>query len=422
MRSRLVGIPCVLMLVVAGTVTTAGDWPGWRGPNRDDLSTETGLLKSWPEGGPKKLWTSSQVGIGYSGISVVGDVLYTMGAESKEETAQEMIYALSVSSGEKLWQSPVGKALDNKWGGGPRCTPTVAGDFVLGIGGQGDVVCVSAKDGSRIWAVSLKDLGGEIPNWGYCESPLVDGDRVLCTPGGEQGTVACLNLKTGEKIWQSSDIKEKAHYSSVISVDHFGKHEYIQLTELKVFGLDAETGKLLWQADWPGRTAVIPTPIYHKGNVYVTSGYGVGCMLISVSPDNQVQKIYDNKVMKNHHGGVILLNDHIYGHSDSVGWVCQNMATGEQVWSEDGKNESKGSLAFAEGLLYCLKEGSGECMLAEATPSGWKEISKFKLDPQSTQRSDRGKIWTHPTIANGRLYLRDQEMLSSYDIKATENR
>ncbi|MFO0428778.1 MAG: PQQ-binding-like beta-propeller repeat protein [Planctomyces sp.] len=418
MQSRLVLFHSVMLLVATGMSATAGDWPGWRGPNRDDISAETGLLKNWPEGGPKKLWTSKEAGLGYSGMSIVGDVVYTMGADSKEENAQEFLIALKVSDGSKIWQAPVGKYLENNWGGGPRSTPTVVGDLVIGIGGQGIVLCASAKDGSKIWSVNLTELGGAVPNWGYCESALVDGDRVLCTPGGAQGTVVCLNLKTGEKIWQSEDIKEAAHYSSVIVVNHFGKKQYIQLTEQKLFGLDTENGKLLWQTDWPGRTAVIPTPVYHKGQIYVTSGYGVGCMLVTVSPDNKVEKIYDNKVMKNHHGGVILLDGHIYGHSDSVGWVCQKLETGEQVWSEDGKNESKGSVAYAEGLLYCLKEGSGECMLAEATTAGWKEISKFKLDPQSSQRADRGKIWTHPTIANGRLYLRDQEMLSCYDIRA----
>lgn len=418
MHSRSIVVPVFLILTLAVSATVANDWPSWRGPNRDDLSTETGLLKSWPEGGPKKLWTSSDAGIGYSGMSVVGEVLYTMGADSGTADGQEFLIAINTSTGEKIWQVPVGKFLENGWGGGPRCTPTVSDGVIVAIGGQGDVLCVAQKDGSKIWSVSMKDLGGEVPNWGYCESPLIDGKRVLCTPGGDQGTVACLELETGKTVWQSADIKEKAHYSSIISVSHFGKPQYIQLTETKVFGLDAADGKLLWKADWTGRTAVIPTPIYDKGRVYVTSGYGAGCMLLNIGPDNQVEKIYDNKVMKNHHGGVVLLNDHIFGHSDSVGWICQNLDSGEQIWNEDGKNGSKGSLAYAEGLLYCLKESSGECVLAEASAAGWKEISKFTLEPQSAKRSQKGKIWTHPTIANGKLYLRDQEMLSCYDISA----
>ncbi len=231
--------------------------------------------------------------------------------------------------------------------------------------------------------------------------------------------MACYDLATGEQRWQSSDIKENAHYSSVIVVDHYGQKQYIQLTEHKLFGLEAATGKLLWSTDWPGRTAVIPTPIYHKGHVYVTSGYGVGCMLVEVTKENTVNKIYDNKVMKNHHGGVILLGDYIYGHSDADGWICQNLMNGEKVWSDEKKNESKGGVTYADGKLICLEENSGDCVLAEATPAGWKEISRFKLEPQTTRRSARGKVWTHPVVANGKLYLRDQEIICCYNISGS---
>lgn len=400
---------CVLSAIPAAM---AADWPAWRGAGRDDISTETGLLKSWPEGGPKKEWTSSVAGLGYSGLAISDGTIYTMGADD----TTEFVVAIKTADGSQLWQTKVGEFLENGWGGGPRSTPTVAGDLVVAISGKGNVACLSTTDGALKWSASLTELGGAIPNWGYSESPLVDGNKVLCTPGGAQGTVVCFDLQSGEKLWQSADITEAAHYSSIIAVDHFGARQYIQLTEKKVFGLNAD-GKLQWSADWPGRTAVIPTPIYRKGQVYVTSGYGVGCMLLNVGPNNQVEKLYENKVMKNHHGGVILLGDHLYGHSDSVGWVCQNLETGEEVWNEDGKNGSKGSLTYADGMLYCLQEGSGDCVLAEASPAGWKEVSRFKLDPQTKQRSDRGKIWTHPVISNGRLYLRDQEIICCYDIR-----
>jgi outer membrane protein assembly factor BamB len=262
----------------------------------------------------------------------------------------------------------------------------------------------------------MSDLGGSIPNWGYTESPLVDGDKVICTPGGNQGTVACLSLETGKTLWQSSGITSKAHYSSVIAADHFGKRQYIQLTVDKVFGLDAATGDVLWQEEWPGRTAVIPTPIYRDGYVYVTSGYGVGCMLLRIGADNSVEKVYENKTMKNHHGGVLLLGDYLYGHSDSVGFVCQNFLTGDEIWTDDQKNRSKGAVTCADGMLYCLEEGSGDCVLARATPDGWQEVSRFRLEPQTQQRSNRGKIWTHPVVSNGKLYLRDQEIICCYDI------
>lgn len=394
---------------------SAGDWPSWRGPNRDDISTETGLLKAWPEGGPVKLWTSKDAGLGYSGVSVVGDVLYTMGADGTTPESKEFVIAVNVTTGEKVWQTSIGQFLENGWGGGPRSTPSVADGLLVAIGGRGDVVCLSATDGAEKWRASLTELGGAIPSWGFCESPLIDGDKVLVTPGGANGTVACFNLKTGEKLWQSAEITVNAHYSSIIAVDHFGKRQYIQLTESKVFGIDGD-GKLLWQQDFPGRVAVIPTPIYKGGSIYVTAGYGVGCMMINVTADNKVEKIYENKVMKNHHGGVVLIGDFIYGHSDATGMVCQNLLTGEQVWSDDKKNGSKGAVAFADGMLYCLAEESGDCFLVEATSTGYKEVSRFKMDPQTTQRNPQGRIWTHPVIANGKLYLRDQDILSCYQI------
>jgi outer membrane protein assembly factor BamB len=411
----------MLGLGIAMVECRAADWPTWRGANRDDISTETGLLKKWPEGGPKQLWTSKDAGLGYSGVAIVNDVLYTMGAEGTEAESKEFVVAIKASTGEKLWQVNVGEYLENGWGGGPRSTPSVAGELLVAIGAKGNVVCLSVQDGSEKWRASLTDMGGAVPSWGFCESPLIDGDRVIVTPGGDKGTVACLELATGNLIWQSSDLTEKAHYSSVIAVDHFGRRQYIQLTEKKVFGLDATSGKLLWEHPFPGSVAVIPTPIYHDGQVYVTAGYGAGCLLINVTADNNVEKIYENKVMKNHHGGVLLFEGHIYGHSDDRGITCQNLSTGEEVWNDKKKNSSKGAVAFADGMLYCLEENSGECFLVKATPTGYEEISRFKLEPQTTQRNPQGRIWTHPVIANGKLYLRDQEVLCCYDVTGAES-
>lgn len=396
---------------------SAGDWPSWRGPNRDDVNTETGLLKKWPEGGPKKLWTSTDAGLGYSGISVVGDVIYTMGSDGTKEENNDFVIAIKASTGEKIWQTNIGKYLDNGWGGGPRSTPTIAGDVLVAISARGDVVCMGTADGAEKWKASLTDMGGQVPNWGYCESALIDGDKVIVTPGGPDGTVACLNLADGKPVWRSTDLTEYAHYSSAINVTHFGKGQYIQLTEKKIFGLNPADGKVEWQHDFPGRVAVIPTPIYKEGQVYVTAGYGAGCMLINVTPNNQVEKIYENKVMKNHHGGVVLIGDHIYGHSDDRGITCQDFATGKDVWSDGKKNDSKGAVVAADGMLYCLSENEGDCFLVEVTTEGYKEVSRFRLDPQTKQRNPQGRVWTHPVIANGKMYLRDQEIVVCYDIK-----
>lgn len=394
---------------------SAGDWPQWRGPDRTDVSSETGLLKQWPEGGPPVKWLFKDAGFGYSGFAIVDGRLYTMGAKD----GKEFLLCLSDDDGAELWRVETGDQLANNWGDGPRGTPSVDGEFVYAIGANGDIVCAKWDDGSIVWHKKMQDFGGEVPNWGYTESPLVDGNKLICTPGGEQGTVLALDKKTGEKIWQSADLKDPAHYASTIVVEHNGIRQYIQLTEKSVAGINAESGAVVWRADWPGRVAVIPTPIFRDGHVYVTSGYGVGCNLFRIDENNQAHEVYGDdakKLMKNHHGGVVLIGDHIYGHSDSVGWVCQEFATGKQVWRERDALD-KGAVSAADGMLYCIDEREGNVALVEATPEGWKEKSRFTLTPQTEIRDPDGRIWTHPVIANGRLYLRDQDLIFCFDIK-----
>jgi outer membrane protein assembly factor BamB len=387
------------------------DWPQWRGPNRDDVSKETGLLKQWPAEGPKKVWMSDVGGLGYAGFSVVKGKLFTMGARDQTE----FLIALDANTGKELWATPIGGRLANKWGDGPRGTPTVDGDRVYTLGGDGTLICANVADGKSLWKVTMASLGGKVPNWGYTESVLVDGNKVLCTPGGPQGTVAALDKNSGKVIWQSAEWTEGAQYSSIIIADHNGKRQYIQLVMNTLAGLDAATGKVLWRSPWAGRTAVIPTPIFKNGHVYITTGYGVGSKLVKVAAGNMVSDVYENKVMKNHHGGVILIGDHLYGYSDGPGWICQNFMTGEEVWAN--KSLGKGAIAYADGMFYCLDEGSGAVALVEASPKGWNEKGRFKLEPQTTQRSPSGRIWTHPVISNGKLYLRDQELIFCFNVK-----
>ena len=263
----------------------------------------------------------------------------------------------------------------------------------------------------------MEKLGGKRPYWGYSESVLIDGDYALCTPGGSEGAVVAFNKKTGKVIWQSKQFTDGAQYSSIIPIDHNGAHQYVQLTMKSLVGLDSKTGNTLWKSSWPGRTAVVPTPVFNEGKVYIASGYSVGCKLVNVGPENQVSDLWVNKVMKNHHGGVILYKDHLYGYSDGNGWVCQEFKTGKEIWSEK-RALGKGCLTIAEGMMYCVDEGRGDVALAVASPKGWEQHGKFRLDPQSRIRSRRGKIWTHPVIANGKLYLRDQEHIYCYNISA----
>ena len=403
------------MTVVLNSTTIAAEgptWPQWRGPDRTGVSQETGLLQEWPDEGPQQLWLYSNAGIGYSGPAVIGDQLFTMGARDNVE----YLIALNAHTGKEVWIAEIGSKLENNWGDGPRGTPSVDGKFVYALGAQGNLVCVNAGDGTVVWQKSMQDLGGGVPSWGYCESVLVDGDTVVCTPGGEKGAVVALNKGTGEIVWQSSDFSDGAQYASIIAVDHNDTHQYIQLTMEHVVSLAADDGRILWQSDWPGQTAVIPTPIFRGGNVYVTSGYGVGCKLIHIDQNDVVNDVYVNKTMKNQHGGVVLVGDYLYGFSDGVGWLCQDFASGKKVWGN--KDElGKGSLTYADGRLYCLDMASGAVALIESSPEGWKEHGRFTLEPQTTLRKPSGRIWTHPVVVDGRLYLRDQDLLFCFDVK-----
>ncbi|CAN5418179.1 PQQ-like beta-propeller repeat protein [soil metagenome] len=397
----------------AGTGAGAGDWPGWQGADRTNRSTETGLLARWPRGGPEQVWIYEDGGLGYAGPAIVGGRLYTLGVRDVEE----MLICLDAATGEEIYATAFGTLFTNNWGDGPRGTPTVDGGKVYCLGAKGNLACFDAASGEILWkAEMVGDFGGSVPNWGYTESPLIDGDLVICTPGGKEGALVALDKETGKKVWQSKDFTDDAQYSSPIAFDYGGVRQIAQLTMEHVVGVSAEDGEVLWTMDFNGKTAVIPTPIYLDGHVYVTAGYGVGCMLTKLPSEGagEAEQVYKNDVMVNHHGGVVLVDGHLYGHSDKGGWKCQNFMTGEEVWAED--SFGKGAVTYADGMLYCLEEKSGEVALVEASERGWNEKGRFKLEPQSDDRSDRGAIWTHPVIAGGKLFLRDQEIIHCYDV------
>lgn len=386
------------------------DWPQWRGPNRDDISKETDLLTSWPANGPKRVWLFENAGMGYAGFAIVDGKVFTMGTRDDSE----IVLMLDANTGRELWSAPVDRVFTEKRGNGPRGTPTVRGNHLYVMSGNGTVACVQVADGKVVWRKEMTELGGNVPKWGYTESVLVDGKHVLCTPGGSDGTITALDKDTGKVVWRSTGFTDEAQYASMVVAQINGKRQYVQLTMKNVVGLAPEDGKVLWKSAWPGRTAVVPTPIVRDNLVYVTSGYGVGCKQIKIEPDNSVTTVYENKVMKNHHGGVILVGDYIYGHADA-GWTCQNFKTGEEVWNH--RPFGKGAVAYADGMLYCQEEGSGTVALIEASPAGWKEHGRFRPEPQSKIRPSEGRIWVHPVISNGRLFLRDQELIYCYDVK-----
>ncbi|MFT4637363.1 MAG: outer membrane protein assembly factor BamB [Verrucomicrobiales bacterium] len=395
--------------------TQAEDWPQFRGTDRTDISKETGLLKKWPDKGPKLDWLYQDAGMGYSGPSIVKGSIYLLAGYGDGT----FLVALDEKTGKRKWDLKIGEILDNRWGDGPRATPTVADGHVYALGGRGNLVCADGQTGKEIWRKSLtEDLGGKAPNWGYCESVLVDGKMVICTPGEDQGAIAALDAMTGKVIWQAKEVTDGAQYASVVPAMIHGERQYIQLFQKTLVGVSAKDGKLLWSVDWSGRTAVIPTPIVKDNVVYVCAGYGVGSMAVEIGKDNSVKELYRNKIMKNHHGGVILVEDHLYGYSDARGWLCQNLKTGEEVWSNE-KDLGKGAIGCADGMLYCVDENDGTVVLIEASPKEWKESGRFKLDPQTKFRSPSGKIWTHPVIANGKLYLRDQDLFFCFDVKGS---
>jgi outer membrane protein assembly factor BamB len=394
----------------------ADDWPQWNGPNRDGKSAETGLLAEWPADGPRLAWKATGFGKGYSSVSVVGGRLYTMG----DKNGVGCVTAANANGGKILWSTKIGAAGAPGVPGydfpGPRSTPTVAGDLIFALDAWGDLVCLNATDGKERWRKSLvKDLGGSPPTWGFSESPLVDGEQVVVTPGGHKGALAAFNTKTGALLWQSKEFTDAAHYASIIPAEIGGVRQYIQLTSASVAGISAKDGALLWKASRQANIAVIPTPIVTGNEIYVTSGYGAGCNLFKVTKTDgkfSAQQIYANHVMVNHHGGVVRVGDYIYGYSEGKGLTCQDAKTGKSVWTEKEKIK-KGAVAYADGKLYCREEQSGTMVLVDATPDGYHEKGRFSQPDRSEEMA-----WAHPVIANGKLYLRDQDVLLCYDIKA----
>jgi outer membrane protein assembly factor BamB len=405
-----------LACLAASTLTAfASDWPQWRGPNRDGISTETGLLKQWPEGGPALAWKTTGIGAGYSTVSILKGKIYTTG----DRGDASYVVALNEADGKELWSSKLGKAGAPGWGGfaGPRATPTVDGEKLYTVDQWGEMVCLATADGKELWRKDYaKDFGASRPEWGFSESPLVDGDQVVITPGGEKGAIVALNKNTGAVLWQTKDFTDPAHYSSVNLATIAGVKQYVQLTAENLVGIAPKDGKVLWKAKRKGATAVIPDPVFSDSLVYVTSGYGIGCNLFKITPASgafSAEQVYANKVMVNHHGGVILLKDFVYGFSEGKGWTCQDLKSGEAKWQEKGK-VGKGSLVYADGCFYLRsEEKKGTIALIDASSEGYKELGRF----DQPERTDKNS-WSHPVVANGKLYIRDQDLLLCYDVKA----
>ena len=408
-------ITLLVILTAANCESMAADWPAWRGADRTGQSRETGLLASWPEGGPKLLWNIEGVGEGYSTPSIVNGVMYVMG----NRDAQEQVIAWDVKKEPReLWAATLGPVRHDGAGyPGPRCTPTFDKGKLYALGLNGDLVCLNARNGKLIWRRDLVgELGGAVPNWGYSESPLVAGNWVLCTPGGSRATVAALNKQTGATIWESP-VGDGAAYSSIIPARLAGRDQFVQFTARGVIGVAANDGKFLWRWDAPANgTANCSTPIAVGANhIFAASGYGTGGGVVEIKSTGgavTADEVYFTKDIKNHHGGVILLNGFLFGSNDPGLLTCLDANTGKVKWRD--RSCGKGSLLYADDHFYVRSE-EGLVSLVEATPDGFHLKGRFEQPDRSGAPS-----WPHPVIADGRLFLRDQNRLLCYGIRSDE--
>jgi outer membrane protein assembly factor BamB len=397
------------------------DWPQWRGPNRDGKSLETGIV--FPKSGPKLLWQTDKIGIGYGQPAVVGNRLYIIGGADNKPGSEEWVACLSADNGQEVWKQNLGTSAGNfnsGWGGGPRSTPTIINGQVVALGATGDLVCMDADSGKVTWRKNLvKEYGGKIPTWGYSESPLVDDGHVVVTPGSGTGMVA-LSLKD---VWKGKKFSDAAGYSSIITMMHGDTKLYIQQTMQSALGVHAKTGKLAFKTgEIKRKVAVIPTPVIDGDFIFFTAGYQAGCECYKVTGKGDsitAEKVYsDYKTISNHHGGVINIKDKVFGHSDGGGWTCFafTKASADPVW-QTSKELGKGAISYADGHFFCYEEKGGTLAVIKASTEGWNEIGRMTIPKTSTKRPNQGKVWAHPVIAQGKLFLRDFDLMFVYDIK-----
>jgi outer membrane protein assembly factor BamB len=405
----LVAAAFIVSVIAMNAQSSSVDWPQWRGPDRNGISKETGLLSQWPRSGPPVAWSAAMLGAGYGSISVQGDRVYVQGMRNR----QSVVSTLNRADGKQVWVRILGPAGDNDRGPGPRSTPTIDGDRVYALSETGDLACLRVADGSVIWQRNiLKDFRGSNPYWLLSESPLIDGNLVIVTPGGRGAGVVALDKMSGMTVWTSKDLSDGAGYASPIVADVGGVRTIMTFTADAGVGVRASDGKLMWRNSTAANgTANIATPVYSDGKVFFTSSYGAGAALLGLRASGgevRAQEIYSTRDMKNHHGGVVLVNGYIYGFNDSI-LTCLEFASGKMVWRD--RSVGKGAISYADGHLYILSEDN-IVGLVEATPAGYREKGRFTIADQGLPS------WAHPVVSGGRLYIRNQGTLTSYDVRA----
>jgi outer membrane protein assembly factor BamB len=419
--ANVAGLALLSCLIISGS-----DWPGWRGPSRDAISTETGLLKQWPENGPALAWQTKGLGAGFSSVAIAGDRIYTMG----DHGDSQYVIALSLADGKPVWSTKIGPAWDDEDSGGPRGTPTFDGDSVYAIGTEGEVVCLDASTGAMRWQKSMpRDYNGKMmSDWKFAESPLVDGNKVVFTPGSFGALLAAVDKRTGKDIWRAEGGarvgtagSNGAGYSSIVVSNGGGVRQYIQLAGRGLFGVNAESGKLLWNYNRIANdVANISTPVVRDDYVFASTGYGTGAVLLKLEKNADgvaAKEVYflDSKTFQNHHGGFILLGDFLYaGHGHNNGFpICIEFLTGKVRWGGNVRPEGatgSAAVAYADGHLY-FRYQNGVMKLMEASPEGYKETGSFRI-PGVSKPS-----WSHPVVLGGKLYLREQDSLLCYRLQ-----
>lgn len=429
-RIALLGSLFFVVSVVAGAdepnSVPASDWPCWRGPQRNAISPETGLLSRWPAQGPTLVWTAEGLGRGHSTPSVAGGRVFGLGDRGDDE----VVWALDSGTGKELWQQRIaGTKREVKLDPGlprrgapgqpnrldPRSSPAVANGRVYALGIMGDLVCLEAATGKLHWSKNLvDDQGGAMHYHGYAESPLLDGDHVIVSPGGSDSTLVALEQKTGKLVWQCRLPGDRAHYSSAIGGELGDQRMIIQFLEKCVVGIDPADGKFLWRVDRPRAPSYsIATPLFEKGELFVADSSGGGTLSRLAMEENgiKVTPVYTTTRMRNHHGGMVLVDGYLYGCS-GVLMTCIDFRTGKEAWSERGVGS--GSMIYADGHLYVRGERGG-IALVEANAKQYVEKGRF-----SSPRRSGTNAWSHPVIAGGKLFLRDQDLLFCYEIQAAK--
>jgi outer membrane protein assembly factor BamB len=386
---------------------TVAEWYQWRGPNRDGHSPETGLLGQWPSAGPPPLWRATGAGMGFSSFSSSNGRLFTLGSRGNVE----YVIAFDAASGKRLWEVPNGDRFRNEMGDGPRSTPTVEGTRVYAFGGTGTLSCLDAATGARLWTVDVvRQFGGVTPYWGYSESPLIVGDRILINAGGRSASIVAINKGDGKTLWQSHS--DEAGYSSPMLLRTGSLQQVVFFTGRRALAVDPRDGRLLWSYNRASNgTANIATPVVRGNKVFLSSDYGTGAALLDVRAAGNVasaEEVYFTRDMRNHHASSVAVGDHVYGFSSSI-LTALAFETGQVAWRD--RSVGKGSLIHAEGRLYLYSE-QGTVGLADASPTGYRERGRFSV-PQSGP-----PMWSHPIITGGKLILRDQDTIYAYDIRS----